>query len=111
MTAEAKTEQERTPPETGLDEVGRVVSPPQRPRPKMSLEQQSDFLFDFLQRCKMAVPDLRGRFAGEAMLTLTTDDMLRIEAIQQTLMIFHQHGAADLVRAAIWRKRSGGSRQ
>lgn len=111
MTAEAKTEAERTPPETGLDEVGRVVAPPQRPRQKMNLEQQADFLFDILERCKMLDPDLRGRFAGEAILTLTTDDMLRLETVQQTLAIFHQQGAADLVKAAMWRKRSGGSRQ
>lgn len=109
--SEPQTTTERTPPETALDDVGHVVRPAHRPRPKMSLEQQSDFLSDLLTRCKMAGPELRGHFAGEALLTLTTDDMLRLETIQQTLFIFDQNDAAQLVKDEIWRKRQRGGRR
>lgn len=93
-----------TPEKVGMDAEGKPVPPPQRQRPKMNLDQQSDFLLDLLGRCKMHGPELRGRFAGEAILTLTTDDMLRLETIQQTLFIFDQNDAAALVKQAMWRK-------
>ena len=94
----------RTPEETAIDAEGKPVPPPQKQRPKMSLDQQSDFLLDLLARCKMHGPELRGRFAGDAILTLSTDDMLRLETIQQTLFIFDQNEAAALVKQAMWRK-------
>lgn len=93
MTADAKTEAERTPP--------------QQQRPKMGLDEQAAFLTEILRRCKLHSEDMRGRFAGEATLTLTTDDMLRLETIQQTLTIFDQHNAAKLVKEAIWRGARG----
>lgn len=108
---EGQIETQRTAPETEQDDEGRRVLPPQRQRPKMTLDQQSEFLHGLLNRCKMADPELRGRFAGEALLTLTTDDMMRLEAIQQTLEIFHSNDAARLVKDAIWRKRQGGGRR
>lgn len=111
MTDAAKITAERTAPEAVEDEDGKPAPPPQKQRPKMTLEQQSDFLLDLIDRCKMLDPDLRGRFAGEAILTMTTDDMLRLETIQQTLLIFHTNDAADLVKREIWRKRGGGSRR
>lgn len=77
----------------------------QRPRPKMTLEEQTIFLGLLLQRCVMHTGDMKGYFAGEAVLTLTQDDMLRLETIQQTLAIFDVEGAADLVRREIIRKR------
>lgn len=98
-------------PEADQKDDAAPALPPQRQRPKMTLDQQSEFLHGLLNRCKMADPELRGRFAGEAMLTLTTDDMLRLEAIQQTLEIFHNNDAARLVKDAIWRKRQGGGRR
>lgn len=104
MTDDPIKAAKRTPEAAGLDGEGKPVLPPQRQRPKMTLDQQSDFLIDLLSRCKMHGPELRGRFAGEEILTLTTDDMLRLETIQQTLFIFDQHKAGDLVKAAMWRK-------
>lgn len=82
--------------------------PPQRQRPKMSLEAQSLLILDLLARCKLHTGDMRGRFAGAATLTLTEDDMLRLETIQQTLAIFDQNDAARLVKDEIWRKRRKG---
>lgn len=83
-----------------------------KPRPKMTLEQQSIFLARLLSRCVMHTEGMRGLYAGQATLTLTEDDMLRLETIQQTLEIFDLNNAADLVRKEIWRKRKpGGQRQ
>lgn len=80
---------------------------PQMTRPKMSLDEQATFLSAILRRCTMHGPELRGHFAGEATLTLTTDDMLRLETIQQTLAIFDTHNAGQLVKDAIGRKMRG----
>jgi hypothetical protein len=82
---------------------------PKQPRPKMALDEQADFLAAILRRCKMHGRAMRDHFAGEATLTLTTDDMLRLEAIQQTMMIFHQHDAGRLVKQEIGRKMRGRS--
>lgn len=84
--------------------------PPVKQRPKMTLDQQSIFLSRLLSRCVMHSGPTRGQFAGEAMLTLTEDDMLRLQTIQQTLAIFDAEGAAELVRKEMWRKRKGGGR-
>lgn len=102
MTDDAKITAERAAPEAAQDEDGKPTPPPQKQRPKMALEQQSDFLLDLIDRCKMLDPDLRGRFAGEAILTLTTDDMLRLETIQQTLAIFDMNKAGDVMKQVIW---------
>ena len=83
--------------------------PKPRPRPKMTLNEQSVFLCRLLARCVMHSGDSKGGYAGEATLTLTTDDMLRLETIQQTIAVFDVEGAAELVRDAIWRKRQRGS--
>lgn len=86
------------------------VLPPQAKRPKMSLGQQSSFLLGILDRCTMHSGEMRGRFTGEATLSLTAEDMLRLETIQQTLAIFDMEGAAELVRKEMWRKRQQGGR-
>lgn len=85
--------------------------PPVKQRPKMTLDQQALFLSDLLRRCVMHSGPRKGLFAGEATLTLSEDDMLRIETIQQTLAIFDAEGAAELVRKEMWRKRQGGNRR
>jgi phage FluMu protein gp41 len=74
-------------------------------RPKMTLEQQSAFLMNLLRRCTLHTGDMAGQFAGEAMVTLSEDDMLRLETIQQTIEIFDLHDAAKLVKDEIWRKK------
>lgn len=84
--------------------------PTVKQRPKMTLEQQALFLSQIINRCVMHSGPMKGQLAGEAILTLTQDDMLRLETIQQTLAIFDAEGAAELVRREIWRKRKGGGR-
>lgn len=71
-------------------------------RPKMTLEEQSAYLTNLLRRCEMHSPGRAVEFAGTALLTLTTEDMLRLETIQQTLAIFEVNKADDLVRQKIW---------
>ena len=51
--------------------------PPVKQRPKMTLDQQSVFLSRLLARCVMHSGPIKGQFAGEAILTLTEDDMLK----------------------------------
>lgn len=77
--------------------------PPVKQRPKMTLQEQSSFLLAMLRRCEMHTGDRKGSYAGEAILTLTEDDMLRLETIQQTLMVFHLARAEGIVRQAIGR--------
>ena len=84
---------------------GEKKLPPQRQRPKMSLEEQSIFLSGILRRCVMHSGDMKGYFAGEALLTLTTDDMLKLETVQQTLAVFEIHRADELVRQKIYARR------
>jgi hypothetical protein len=107
------SEPQKMPEDAGQEEASApekaTERPPQKPRPKMTLDEQATFLSRLLERCKMHGPELRGLFAGEATLTLSTDDMLRLETIQQTLAIFDAEGAAELVRREIWRKRQRGS--
>lgn len=79
--------------------------PPQRQRPKMSLDEQSIFLSSIIRRCTMQSGDMKGYLAGEAFLTLTIDDMLKFETVQQTLALFDLHGADEMVRAKIMRRR------
>ncbi len=95
MTEELKTSAVRSPAE---------AEKPKRQRPKMTLTEQSVFLSNILGRCQMHGPELRGQFAGEAMLTLTTDDMLCLETIQQTIAVFELHGADQMVRDKIARR-------
>lgn len=97
MSVEGQISAERTPPEE-------VAERPKRQRPKMSLEEQAAFLSAILRRCEMSGPELRGTYAGEALLTLTTDDMLRLETIQQTLAVFELHGADQMVKDKIARR-------
>jgi hypothetical protein len=84
---------------------------PVKQRPKMALGDQAVFLGDLLRRCRMHSGPHKGAYAGEASLCLSEDDMLRIETIQQTLLIFDMEGAAELVRKEMWRKRQGGNRR
>ena len=72
--------------------------PPQRQRPKMALAEQNIFLLDLVQRCTMHSGDQAGRFAGVAILTLTQDDMLKLETVQQSIAVFDLYHADDLVR-------------
>lgn len=95
--------QDVTPAAPAPEAQERPPRPPQKPRPKMSLGEQSVFLLDILERCKMLDKDQRGLFAGEALLALTHDDMLRLETVQQTIAIFEMHGADRMVRDKISR--------
>ena len=78
---------------------------PQQPRPKMTLDQQAGFLGDMLRRCEMHTGDMKGQYAGEAVLTLTRDDMLALETVQQTLRVFDLWRADRMVKDAIDRKK------
>ena len=71
----------------------------------MSLDEQSIFLSSIIRRCTMQSGDMKGYLAGEAFITLTTDDMLRLETVQQTLALFDLHGADEMVRNKIMRRR------
>lgn len=95
MIEEGKISAERVPQDAEL---------PKPKRPKMTLVEQGAFISAMLRRCTMSGPELRGQFAGEALLTLTTDDMLRLETIEQTLAVFEQHGADQMVRDKIARR-------
>ena len=97
--------EEATAPAQGAQEAS--AAPAVKQRPKMTLEQQSAFLLNLLGRCVMHSGERAGQFAGTAMVTLTEDDMLRLEAIQQTLAIFDMHDAARLVKDEMWRKKNG----
>jgi hypothetical protein len=78
--------------------------PKVHPRPKMTLEEQAVFISELLRRCRMHTGVNKDHFAGVATLTLTLQDMLRLETIQQTLAIFETHKAGDLVKREIGRK-------
>ena len=80
---------------------------PAPPRPKLTLEEQAIFIGWLLDRCRMLSPAQRGAFAGEALLTLTRDDMLKLQTIEQTLRVFDLHRADRMVKDAIDRKRRG----
>lgn len=71
-------------------------------RPKMGLDEQSAYLMNILRRCEIHTPARAAVMAGSAILTLTADDMLRLETIQQTISIFEVNKADDLVRQKIW---------
>lgn len=87
-----------------MTEQAETPERPKQPRPKMSLAEQSGFLLAILRRCQMHHKDMRGVYAGEAFITLTTDDMLRLETIQQTMALFDLHGADQMVRDKIARR-------
>lgn len=97
------SEQQDQPQAQGAQDE-RQKAPP-KPRPKMTLDEQACFLASLLERCKMHGPELRGDFAGVAMLTLDTDDMLRLETVWQTLRVFDLHRADQMVRDKIMRRR------
>lgn len=79
--------------------------PPQQKRPKMTLEEQSIFLSWLISRCVMRGGEHKGLLAGHTLLSLTKDEVLKLQTIQQTIAIFDMEGAAELVRREIWRKR------
>lgn len=83
-----------------------AVKPPRKQRPKMSLDEQIMFLRDLIDRCKMHTGDMKGYFAGEAMLCLKQEDMLKLETVEQTLAIFELHKADEYVRRETFRRRS-----
>jgi hypothetical protein len=76
-------------------------------RPKMALDEQAAYVLNLIRRCEMHSPDRAAVMAGAAVLTLTADDMLRLETIQQTLSIFEVNKADDLVRQKIWKDAKG----
>jgi hypothetical protein len=82
---------------------------PQKPRPKMTLEEQAVFLAGIRHRCTMATGDSAGRFAGGTHLYLTEDDVLALETIEQSLTVLALHRADVLVRDKIGRDRRAGS--
>ncbi len=71
---------------------------PVKPRPKLTLLEQSAFLSGLLARCVMHTGPNKGVYAGDALLALTSDDMLKIEAIQQTIAFFDAHDVGRLGR-------------
>lgn len=93
----------------GLPLAAGREKPPVKQRPKMTLDEQSSFLFQLLRRCQCHGPELKGIYAGAAILTLSEDEMLKLETIQQTIEVFHMNNAAELVRQEIWRKRGKAS--
>ncbi len=79
--------------------------PPQRQRPKMTLAEQSGFLMALLRRCVVTSdPRLAHVFAKDAVVTLTQDDILKLEAIQQTIAFMDLHDVGRLVRDDLSRK-------
>lgn len=99
------TDAPKTPDDAAPEPEKKAERPPQRQRPKMSLDEQSIFLSSLLRRCTMHSGDMKGYFAGEAFITLTTDDMLKLETVQQTLALFDLHRADELVRQKIYARR------
>lgn len=88
-----------------VDKPAVPALPPQRQRPKMTLGDQSSFLINLLRRCVMTSdPRIAGTFAKEAVVTLTQDDMLKLEAIQQTIAFMDLHDVGRLVREDMSRK-------
>lgn len=75
-----------------------IRHPRDLPRRKMGLLEQEHFLRSIADRCKMHSPAMRGTFAGEAILTLTRDDMAALVCIADTLNLFNFYDAADHVR-------------
>ncbi len=90
-------------PEVAAEREAPEKAPPKQ-RPKMTLTEQAAFLSDILRRCTMHSGDMKGQFAGVASITLATDDMLRLETIQQTMALFEMHGADKMVRDKIVRR-------
>lgn len=77
---------------------------------KMTLIQQSMFLAELLDRCRMKAPGPhQGHLAGEATLTLRREDMEALDAIRQTLDLFDRFGAADHVKQRLMRRGKRGA--
>ena len=72
-------------------------------RRKMSLMAQSDFLRDLLRRCKMHDARMKAKWAGEATLALTFDDMAALACIEKTIGLFDFYDADGHVKRAAQR--------
>lgn len=79
--------------------------PPRKPRPKMTMDEQIVFIRSLIERCKMHTGDMREFFAGEALLCLQQDDMLKLETVEQTLAVFELYKADEYVRREAYRRR------
>lgn len=79
-------------------------------RRKMSIDEQAIFLHELKGRCVMMHPSTghRGTFATRAHITLTIEDVEKLDAIHQTLRFLDAHGVQSWIRGKLERRGSGG---
>lgn len=96
------------PAEDRDDEAADDLAPkdlPPRPKKKLSLRDQAEFLQTLRLRCRMRGPTFKGEDAAETLLRLTRDDLEAIDCIVETIDLFSAYGADRFVRDEIMRKR------
>lgn len=87
------------------DDLAPKEAPP-KPKKKMALKEQAQFLHDLRTRCQLLGRD----DAGATYALITEDDAASIACIVETIDLFTMYGADRFVRDAIARGKKPGAR-